>query len=212
MSPVDALAAALAEARLVAIVRLHDHANATTIVATLIESGVEFLELTVERPEGFASLERAIAAYGEDATIGAGTVLSVRDVERVATLGARFIVSPHTDPGVIAAAHERSMLALPGALSPSEVAVATSAGARFVKLFPAVVGVAYLGALRGPFPFVNFVPTGGVTIENAPTWFDAGAAALAMGSNLVPPSGSLEGLAQRARRAVAATRLAGRSS
>jgi 2-dehydro-3-deoxyphosphogluconate aldolase/(4S)-4-hydroxy-2-oxoglutarate aldolase len=202
----DELQERLLRSRLVAIVRLEDHGNVVEIVDALCNAGVEFLELTVERAEGFASLERVISSHGDRAIIGAGTVLAADDVRRVASFGAQFIVSPNTDPSVITAAHELGLLALPGAFSATEVAMATSLGARFVKLFPASVGVGYLRALRGPFPRVRFVPTGGVSSENARDWFDAGAVAVAMGSNIVPLSGTVEGVLDRARHAVAATK------
>ncbi len=202
----DEMQARLLRARLVAIVRLEDHRNVIEIVDALCNAGVEFLEVTIERPEGFASLERVLSMHGDRALIGAGTVLTAEDARRVAELGARFIVSPHTDPSVIAAAHERGVLALPGAFSATEVATASSLGARFVKLFPASVGVGYLRSLRGPFPRVRFVPTGGVSADNAHEWFDAGAVAVAMGSNLVPMSGEVKGIFERAQRAVEATK------
>ena len=204
--PVEVMERGLEQARLVAIVRLVDHSNVVEIVGTLCDAGVRFLEITVERPEGFRSIERVVEALGNRATIGAGTVLSVATVAQVADAGARFIVTPNTNPKVIAASCERGLMVLPGAFTPTEVAAATSAGTRFVKLFPASTGgVAHLKALRGPFPGVKFVPTGGVTSENALSWLDAGAAAVAMGSNLVPGSGELEGLFERARQAVACT-------
>lgn len=206
MTSLDELQEHMLRARLVAIVRLEDHRNVVQIVDALCNAGVEFLELTIERAEGFASLERVLSSHGDRAIIGAGTVLAADDVRRVAGLGAQFIVSPNTDPAVISTAHEHGLLAFPGAFSATEVATATSLGARFVKLFPASVGVGYLRALRGPFPRVKFVPTGGVSAENARDWFDAGAVAVAMGSNLVPMSGDVEGVFDRAQRAVAATR------
>lgn len=202
----DLMERGLEQARLVAIVRLVDHTNAVEIATILCDAGVQFLEFTVERPEGFRSLEQAVAAVGHRATIGAGTVLSTSDVVRVSEIGARFIVSPNTNPAVIDATLERGLLSLPGALTPSEVVVATTAGARFVKLFPGGIGgVEYLRALRAPFPYVKFVPTGGVTIENASSWLEAGAVSVAMGSNLVHASGEVDGLLERARQAVAAT-------
>ncbi len=191
-----------------AIVRLADHRNVVEIVDALCHAGVAFLELTVEREEGFSSLERVLSSHGDRAIIGAGTVLAADDVRRVASFGAQFIVSPNTEPSVITTAHELGLLALPGAFTATEVATAVSLGARFVKLFPASVGVGYLRALRGPFPRVSFVPTGGVSAENASDWFDAGAVAVAMGSNLVPLTGEIEGVFERAQRAVAATKLA----
>ncbi|HEY1761457.1 MAG TPA: bifunctional 4-hydroxy-2-oxoglutarate aldolase/2-dehydro-3-deoxy-phosphogluconate aldolase [Acidimicrobiales bacterium] len=206
MKSLDELQESLLRARLVAIVRLEDHRNVIEIVDALCNAGVEFLELTVERPEGFESLERVLSSHGDRAIIGAGTVLAADDVHRVASLGAQFIVSPNTDALVINTAHELGMLSLPGAFSATEVATATSLGARFVKLFPASVGVAYLRALRGPFPRVRFVPTGGVSAENAHGWFEAGAVAVAMGSNIVPMSGKVDGIFDRARRAVETTK------
>jgi len=197
----------LLRARLVAIIRLADHRNVLEIVETLSSAGVEFLEITVERPEGFDALERVLAEHAGRAVIGAGTVLMANDVKRVADLGAQFIVSPNTDPAVIHAAHDNGLLAFPGAFSATEVAAAASSGARFVKLFPANVGVDYMRALRGPFPRVQFVPTGGVNSENARAWFNAGAAAVAMGSSLVPMNGDAEGLFERAERAVHVTRV-----
>jgi 2-dehydro-3-deoxyphosphogluconate aldolase/(4S)-4-hydroxy-2-oxoglutarate aldolase len=205
MMSLDELQERLILARLVAIVRLEDHRNVIEIVDALCNAGVQFLELTVERPEGFASLERVLSSHGDRAIIGAGTVLAAADVRRVASFGAQFIVSPNTDASVIATAHELGLLALPGAFSATEVATATGLGARFVKLFPASVGVGYLRALRGPFPRVRFVPTGGVSAENAHEWFDAGAVAVAMGSNLVPLSGEVDGIYDRARGAVDVT-------
>jgi 2-dehydro-3-deoxyphosphogluconate aldolase/(4S)-4-hydroxy-2-oxoglutarate aldolase len=206
--PLELLERGLEEARLVAIVRLVDHTNAVEIATILCDAGVEFLEFTVERPDGLTSIERVVSAVGHRATVGAGTVVSTSEVSAVADAGARFIVSPDTNPEVIAAAHERGLLALPGALTPTEVGTARSAGARMIKLFPASLGgVEYLRALRGPFPNVKFVPTGGVTSENASSWFAAGAVAVAMGSNLVHGSGDLEGLFERARQAVASTAL-----
>ncbi|MGC1419964.1 MAG: bifunctional 4-hydroxy-2-oxoglutarate aldolase/2-dehydro-3-deoxy-phosphogluconate aldolase [Acidimicrobiales bacterium] len=200
------LSAALVRSRLIVIVRLLDHAPVVEVIETLAAAGVRFVEVTLERPGGLAALERAVAQCGDRLIIGAGTVMSESDAERAANAGARFIVSPHTDPLVITAGIERGLVVVPGAMTPSEVVLARSAGAQFVKLFPAgSLGTAHLTSLRGPFPEVRFVPTGGVSNENASSWFDAGAAAVAMGSSLVPSSGDLDGLFERARLAVACT-------
>jgi 2-dehydro-3-deoxyphosphogluconate aldolase / (4S)-4-hydroxy-2-oxoglutarate aldolase len=202
----DSLGIQLEQARLVAIVRLVDHADVLEIATTLCDAGVRFLEITVERPEGFGSIAQVVKALGTRAIVGAGTVTSTEDVAKIADMGARFIVTPNTNPGVIRSALNLEIMVLAGALSPSEVALAHQEGAHFVKLFPASLGgPQYLKALRGPFPNVKFVPTGGVTSENATSWFDAGAAALAMGSNLVPESSEREVLYENAKRAVFAT-------
>jgi len=208
MMSVEELSTGLQRARLVAIVRVRDHTNVVAIAETLVSAGVAYLEVTIERATGLEALGRVVSACAATAVVGAGTVLSRDDVSRCVDAGARFIVTPNVDPGVIEAACTQGLMVLAGAFTPSEVALASRCGAHFVKLFPASTGgVGHLSALRGPFPDVKFVPTGGVTIDNVPQWFEAGAAAVAMGSNLVPGSGSLEGLFDRASEAVAASSL-----
>jgi 2-dehydro-3-deoxyphosphogluconate aldolase / (4S)-4-hydroxy-2-oxoglutarate aldolase len=199
------LESGLERERLVAILRLRDHTNVLHIIETLCEAGVKFLEITVERPEGFDSLSKAVKQFGHQVAIGAGTVLSVESVHRVSDLGVQFVVTPNTDAQVIEACQTADLLVIPGAFTPTEVATATASGARFVKLFPSNVGIAYMQALSGPFPFVKFVPTGGVTNENAALWLEAGARAVAMGSSLVPLSGDMNGLLARAQSAVTIT-------
>src|ERR1700722_15654676 len=140
----EALIESLERARLIAIVRLVDHANVVEIARTLCDAGVQFVEITVERLDGIRSVERVASELSSRATIGAGTVLSVDDVARVSDVGAQFIVTPNMNPEVIAAARERGLLVLPGAFSPTEVSAAMSAGANFVKLFPAnTLGVSH---------------------------------------------------------------------
>lgn len=195
------------ESRLIAILRLQDHANVVEIATTLVRAGVRCLEVTIERPSGLAALADVVAALGEEAYVGAGTVLRPSEVQAVADVGARFLVMPDTNVEVITAGATRGLVTLPGAFTPSDVATAVRAGAEYVKLFPAATGgEEHLRALLGPFPRVPFVPTGGVSTNNASRWFDAGATAVAMGSNLVPGSGSLEGLFERAAAAVRACR------
>ena len=208
-SSTEDLEAALDRVRLIVILRLHDHGNVVAIASTLRDAGVKFLEITIERPGAFGALERVVAAVGDDVAIGAGTVKSVEETRRVQEVGARYIVTPNTNSAVIAAAQDSGLLALPGALTPSEIEVASAMGCRFIKLFPASLGgTEYLKSLRGPFPDVKFVPTGGVNAESAPKWFEQGAAAVAMGSNLVPNSGDLDGLFERTQHAVEVTMLA----
>ncbi len=197
----------MSDARLVAIIRIADHAPVVDIAQLLVAAGVRFLEVTIERPTGLDALARVVEAVAKEAVVGAGTVLRPEEVARVADVGARFVVTPNVDPSVLDAAHQRGLVCLPGAFTPSEVALAMACGAEFVKLFPASTGgTGHLAALRGPFPGVRFVPTGGVNVQNAPGWFAAGATAVAMGSNLVPSDGSRDGLLERTRLAVAACR------
>jgi 2-dehydro-3-deoxyphosphogluconate aldolase/(4S)-4-hydroxy-2-oxoglutarate aldolase len=188
--------------------RLSEHDKAVDIAKTLVDSGIEVLEVTIEHPEGLRSLERIGTSLGESVVLGAGTVINVDDVPRVRDAGARFIISPHIDPELVESAHCLDLLPIPGTLTASEVVMAMKAGARLIKLFPAeAIGVSYMRALRGPFAGMRFVATGGITVENAATWLEAGAFAVAMGSELVPRSGTLDGLAERVSRAVLATRI-----
>jgi Entner-Doudoroff aldolase len=121
----------------------------------------------------------------------------------LAEAGARFVVSPNTDPRVIGAALDAGLDPIPGALTATEVASAIGAGAALVKLFPAgPLGTAYLRALRGPFGDVDFVPTGGIAHDAVGEWLAAGAVAVGLGSDLVPArptDADLAGIQARAR-------------
>ena len=134
--------------------------------------------------------------------VGAGTVTDAETARRAVDAGAEFIVSPGLVREVIEAAHNVDVAVLPGALTPSEVFEAFHSGADLVKVFPvqSVGGAAYLQALRGPFPDIPLVPTGGVTLENIGEMFKAGAAAVGIGSELV----SKDALARRDYAAIGA--------
>jgi Entner-Doudoroff aldolase len=180
-----AAADALRASRVVAILRLRDHRLAVEVAEALVRGGVRVLELTQDDPGALAAL-RAVAALDE-VVVGAGTVLDAAAVPLLADAGARFIVSPNTDTRVIGAALGVDLEPIPGALTATDVASAIEAGARLVKLFPAgPLGTAYLRALRGPFGQVDFVPTGGIAHDAVGEWLAAGAAAVGLGSDLVP--------------------------
>jgi len=127
--------------------------------------------------------------------VGAGTVTRAETVKRAADAGAEFIVSPCLVREVIEAARRTDLAVMPGGLTPTEIFEAHSAGADMVKVFPAqnVGGAAYLKALRGPFPDIPLVPTGGVTLDNLKQMFEAGAAAVGVGGELI----SKDALARR---------------
>jgi Entner-Doudoroff aldolase len=202
----EEVAAAIQEHRLIAILRLRDHSRVLDIATTLVENGIRVLEITLDHPVGLRSVERVAASLAGRAMVGAGTVMDVASVRSARDAGARFCVCPHLDPDVLAAANDAGLLPVPGVLTPTEIVRATSLGAPFVKLFPAgAVGVGYLSALRGPLQNVRIIPTGGVTAEDAPAWLRAGAAAVALGNDLIGGSGDLAQLALRARRAAHAT-------
>jgi 2-dehydro-3-deoxyphosphogluconate aldolase/(4S)-4-hydroxy-2-oxoglutarate aldolase len=138
-------------------------------------------------PGAIAAIRQVAARFGDRVLVGAGTVLSADDALACIDAGAQFIVSPGLDLLTIAAAHDRGAVALPGALTPTEVITAWKADADMVKIFPcsAVGGAKYLRALKGPLPQVKMVPTGGVGPSTAHEYIAAGAAALGIGSELV---------------------------
>jgi 2-dehydro-3-deoxyphosphogluconate aldolase / (4S)-4-hydroxy-2-oxoglutarate aldolase len=198
-----AIPEAIARGRAVAVGRRIAPDAAPAIAEALVAGGVLAMEVTLNEPEAEAlrALE-ALAARAEDlgALPGAGTVLSVSAAARAVDAGARFIVTPHCDPGIVAWAAGWGVPVLPGALTPTEVLAAWQAGASAVKLFPAsAVGTGYLAQLRGPFPDIPLVPTGGVTAETAGDWLRAGAVAVGMGGWLIG-DGEPAGVTARARR------------
>jgi 2-dehydro-3-deoxyphosphogluconate aldolase/(4S)-4-hydroxy-2-oxoglutarate aldolase len=200
-------ATVLGSSPLVGIVRFHEGGDVSGAVDALIRGGVELVEVTIDTPGALAAVERAA---GNGHTIGVGTVVAAEQVEACAAAGARFVVSPGLIPEVIDAAQGLGLEPLPGVFTATEVLAASAAGARMMKLFPASCGgPSYLRALRGPFPAIPLVPTGGVRIEEIPAYFDAGATVVALGSELVgrsAPQGDadLEWIAAQAARAVAA--------
>jgi len=168
------------------------------------------VEVTADTPGAIDAVRRAARA---GAPVGAGTIGSAAEARAFGEAGAAFLVSPGVMPEVVRVAVELRLPAVPGALSPTEIATAQRAGATAVKLFPAGLGgPGYLRVLRGPFSNVRFVPTGGIELADVRSWLDAGAACVGLGSALVgatPParSADLRVLTERARRVV---RLTGR--
>jgi 2-dehydro-3-deoxyphosphogluconate aldolase/(4S)-4-hydroxy-2-oxoglutarate aldolase len=190
------------ESRAIAIGRRIPAAAAPRIGEALAAGGVPAMELTLNEPEAdalAAITALARAADGIGALVGAGTVLSIDAARRAVEAGARFIVSPHCDRELVAWCAEQGVPCFPGALSPTEILTAWTAGASAVKLFPATaVGPGYLAQIAGPFPDIPFVPTGGVSAQTAGEWMAAGAVAVGMGGWLIG-DGEPAGVTERAR-------------
>jgi 2-dehydro-3-deoxyphosphogluconate aldolase / (4S)-4-hydroxy-2-oxoglutarate aldolase len=200
----------------VAILRAADAGRFLEVGRVLYEAGVRAVEVTLTSAGALEAFARLREELPSDALLGVGTVRSAGDAERAVGAGATYLIAPDFRPEVVSWAVERGVPVVPGALTPTEIAAAWGAGATAVKVFPvsAVGGPAYLKAVRAPLPEVPLVPTGGVGIDDIGAYLDAGAVAVGVGSPLVgdagAPGGDLRGLAERARRAVAAAGRAGR--
>ena len=199
--------AGILECGVVAVARNLTADAVRDIADGLVRGGVRAFELTLNEPEDgtLASLRAAARhADGSALEIGAGTVLTIEAAERAIEAGATFLVSPHVDPGLIEWAAGHGIPIIPGALTPTEILAAWRAGAAAVKLFPAsVAGPAFVRELRGPFPHIPLLPTGGVTVETAPDFIRAGAVAVGLGTWLIGDRAPA-GIASRASSVVSA--------
>lgn len=192
----------IAGPRVVAIGRGLPGDRLARIAEGLVGGGIRAFEITLDSPDALGGIAALAARWGERLLVGAGTVLDAEGAARAADAGARFIVSPHTDPALVDWAVGRGLPVFPGAFSPTEILAAWRAGATAVKLFPAsVAGPAFVREFRGPFRDIPLIATGGVTIETAPAFLNAGAAAVGLGSWLIG-DGEPEGIADRAARLV----------
>jgi Entner-Doudoroff aldolase len=174
------------DGRIIAILRGDFGGREEEIVNVLVEAGITAVEITLNSPNAFESINRLSANFGSRIAVGAGTVLRVDEVERANDAGAKFIVSPNRNVAVIEATKCRGMVSLPGCFTPSEIIESLDAGADAIKLFPAQsLGIDFIRAMRGPLPHARLVPTGGITPEAARSCLVAGAWALGVGSELV---------------------------
>jgi 2-dehydro-3-deoxyphosphogluconate aldolase/(4S)-4-hydroxy-2-oxoglutarate aldolase len=206
--------ALIREIGLVPIVRAPSPEDALRAAEAIIEGGIGIAEITMTVPNAIRVMERAAEKFGERVLLGAGTILDPESCRAALLAGAEFIVTPSLDVRVIELAHRYTKACVPGALTPTEVVTAWQAGADLVKIFPCgpVGGPKYIKALKGPFPHIEFVPTGGVNLETTPEFIKAGAAAVAVGGELVDlkalREGKLEVIATNARKFVEAVRSA----
>jgi 2-dehydro-3-deoxyphosphogluconate aldolase / (4S)-4-hydroxy-2-oxoglutarate aldolase len=172
--------------RVVAILRGGFGGREEEIVAVLVGAGITAVEVTLNSPDALGTIERLAKRYGAVAAIGAGTVLTEAEVERVAGIGGQFIVSPNRNRGVIEVTKRLGLVSLPGCFTPSEIVEALDAGADAIKLFPVQpLGLDFVRAIQGPLGGIRLVPTGGVTPEMARQYFGAGAWAVGVGSELL---------------------------
>ena len=179
--------ATLREVGIIPIIRASSADGVLPVAEALLHAGLPICEVTLTVPKAIEAIGTLAKRFSGNVLIGAGTVTDAETTRRAVDAGAEFIVTPCVVPEVIAAAQRAGVAVLPGALTPGEVFEAFRLGGDMVKVFPiqSVGGAAYLRALRGPFPDIPLVPTGGVTLENVAELFKAGAAAVGVGTELI---------------------------
>lgn len=195
---------------IIAILRGLNPPEALPVARALIESGITRIEVPLNSPDPLESIRLMATAFGGQATLGAGTVLTPEQVGRVADAGGRMIVSPNTDPAVIRETRTRGLESWPGVFTATECFAAIAAGATGLKLFPAdQAGPAALKALRAVLPRETPVyAVGGAGPDNFAAWFAAGAQGFGIGTALYTPGDAPETVAARARDIIAALQAA----
>lgn len=174
------------DSRLVVVARAQRAEDYDAVLDVLIEAGVRSVELTLTTPGTFDRLPGLLERYGEVADLGVGTVTDGDQLARAVDAGAHYVVTPITLTALVAQATEAGVPIVPGGLTPTELFASWSAGASAVKIFPAgVVGPSYLKDLRGPFPDIVAMPSGGVDLDSAAAWLAAGAVAVSVGGPLL---------------------------
>jgi 2-dehydro-3-deoxyphosphogalactonate aldolase len=208
MSAADEFDLYFAECPLVAIIRGVTPDDAEATATAIFEGGIRIIEVPLNSPRPFDSIEIIVTAFGDRALIGAGTVLNTDDVQRVQAVGGRLIVAPNMNEEVIRATADAGMVSSPGVFTPTEAFAAIAAGAHALKLFPAeaaspAVVKAQKAVLPKGFPLIV---VGGVRVDNVAEWLEAGADGFGLGSGLYTPGQDPQLTLEQARAFVAAVR------
>ena len=200
----------ITEIGIVPVVRTNTAESAMKSIDAIYKGGVRAAEITMTVPGAIRALEKVADQFGDKIMLGAGTVLDPETARACMLAGAQFFVTPSLKLSTIEIVKRYSKVICPGALTPTEVITAWEAGADVVKIFPAgnVGGPKYIKALKGPFPHIEMIPTGGVNLETAGEFLKAGACAVAVGGELVDAKTIKEGrfdiIEERARQYLAA--------
>ena len=175
------------EIGIVPVVRASSPAEACLAADAVRQGGIPIVEITMTVPGAIDVIRELVKNCGSDVLVGAGTVLNADAARRCIDAGAQFLVSPGLNLQTVAFAAREGKLIMAGALTPTEVMAAWDAGADFIKVFPCgqVGGAKYIKALKGPFPQIPFIPTGGVNLNTAAEFLEAGSVALGIGGELV---------------------------
>ena len=192
---IDEVIQRIAEIGIVPVVRAASVEEANRAVEAICAGGIPIVEITMTVPNAVSVIREVAKQRGHDVLIGAGTVTNAEQAEACLNAGARFLVSPGLSVAVLEFAKRHSRLAIPGALTPTELMAAQEHGAKLVKIFPCgnVGGAKYLKSLKAPFPHASLIPTGGVNAANAAEFIAAGAFALGVGADLVDATALREG-------------------
>jgi len=187
MTPRDQVLARIAEIGIVPVIRAESSSQALLAVEALLAGGIPIAEITMTVPCALDAIRECRRVHGTKILTGAGTVLNAEMARQCVDAGAEFLVSPGFDAEAVKFAKQHDIIFIPGVLTPTEIMAARNQGAEIIKVFPCgnVGGPAYVKALKGPFPDIKIMPTGGVNLTNAADYFKAGAFALGVGSELV---------------------------
>ena len=204
----------ITEVGIVPVVRASNSEQALLAAEAVCAGGIPIVEITMTVPGAIDVIAQLARTVGDTVLVGAGTVLDADTARKCISAGAKFIVSPGFDRETADLVWREGRVMMAGALTPTEIMAAWKAGADFVKIFPcgSMGGPKYIRALRGPFPQIPFIPTGGVNLETAGDFIRAGVAALGVGGGLVRSdalkSGDAGLIAQNARKFVEAVKSA----
>ncbi|HEX3822529.1 MAG TPA: bifunctional 4-hydroxy-2-oxoglutarate aldolase/2-dehydro-3-deoxy-phosphogluconate aldolase [Candidatus Sulfotelmatobacter sp.] len=192
---IDQVIRRIEEIGIIPVVRAASVEEANRAVEAICAGGISVLEITMTVPNAVAVIREVAKQRGKDVLMGAGTITSAKQAQECIDAGAQFLVSPGLSVPVLEAARAHNMLAIPGALTPTELMSAHDHGATLVKIFPCgnVGGPKYLKSLKAPFPKARLIPTGGVNASNAADFIAAGAFALGVGADLVDAPALREG-------------------
>ncbi len=198
MSPIDQTFDAIRACPVIVCIRRQSTVAARESIQAVLEGGLSLIEITLTTPGALSLIDE----FRDDprAVLGAGTVLSVEDADRVADVGGRFALSPVFDPEVVTRCADRDVLAVPGSATPTEMLRAYRGGARLIKVFPIgqLGGAPYLKVVRGPLPQIPLAATNGVTLQTLPDYFEAGVVAVGIGGAILFDSAEQTTLRARA--------------
>lgn len=184
----------ISELQVVAVIRADDVDTLKHIIDALVEGGISALEITMTVPRALEMIEEIAHSKGDQVLLGVGSVLDAETARLAINAGARYVVSPVFKKAIVEMAHRYNLPAMPGCFSPTEIFEAHEAGADIVKVFPAgQLGMKYFKAIKAPMPHLQLMPTGGVSLTNAPEWLAAGACAVGIGSSLLDKQAIVEG-------------------